>query len=1012
QDGNELSSEGVAVFYTGTSPVDASSIGDLVQFTAKVTEFFGLTELTTISNFSVVSQGSSEDLQSRTVTLPYADGTTLERYEGELVTFESGLEARGLFVGDAFTFGRFGEFVLHAGEAPYTYTQLNNPSVAGLAEYTEALARNSIIIEDNISTQNPTVATYQSTTNPYAIARDVDGNGSADVLGANNYIRVGDSVQSITGVLSFGLFGSPAVGSYELLPTAQVNLTANPRPEAPNESLINAGGTAEIRVATFNVLNYFTTLDAGGATFVNPLGVTHEPRGANTQAEFERQQLKEVNAIIGTGADILALNELQNNGFGDGTSAIDSLVDALNARVQATSGTDVYAYVSGPYTNSSGVLVPTAGSDAINVGFIYKSNVVQTLGSAFTPDTAVYTAFATNNRVPVAQTFAYLDDASKQVTLVANHFKSKSSGGTRFFDGDTDQQDGQSFFATTRLQAAVELAAWIQTNPTGATDGDYVILGDLNGYAREDSNRFLVDPSFDETLVYGNTSGPLPGYDIPQQFESLSGSYIDLSSNSDFGFVFDGLLGSLDHVYISAGLNTGEVTGIDHWHINSPEQTVLDYNQEFNQVGLFDGTTPYRASDHDPIVFGLRLNSEAGSPGNKAPTLVSSNPADNATGVTVSSDIVLSFSESIKAGTGNIVVTNETDQSTVLLDVRSGLVTITGNTVTVNPSANLAGNTTYNVQIASGVITDLTGLAFAGIAGADALDFTTAVVDVTAPTLVSSTPASQATGVAVGSNVVLTFSEAVARGTGSILFSAEGTKNVSIDVTDTMQVSISGNTVTVNPAANLVPGLSYSVSTSAGAFEDLAGNDFAGGGVTGFTTKSGTTVFINELHYDNNGTDVFESFAIAGAAGTDLTGWTVVLYNGNGGVPYAPNGGAATGVALSGTIDNEGSGFGELSFAAVGLQNGAPDGLALVNNSGQVVQFLSYEGSFTAVGGAANGLVSTDIVVLQSGTTALSNGQPFSLQLIGTGTTYEDFSWRGETVINSFGSTNAGQIFG
>ncbi len=128
-------------------------------------------------------------------------------------------------------------------------------------------------------------------------------------------------------------------------------------------------------------------------------------------------------------------------------------------------------------------------------------------------------------------------------------------------------------------------------------------------------------------------------------------------------------------------------------------------------------------------------------------------------------------------------------------------------------------------------------------------------------------------------------------------------------------------------------------------------------------------VFINELHYDNAGTDAGEFVEVANPTGIDLTGWVLTLYNGNGGAAYG------TPVALSGT-----AAFTTLDFPANGIQNGAPDGLALSNSAG-LVQFLSYEGAFAATDGPAAGQTSTDIGVLEDGTGTI--GQ--SLQLTGTG---------------------------
>ena len=158
-------------------------------------------------------------------------------------------------------------------------------------------------------------------------------------------------------------------------------------------------------------------------------------------------------------------------------------------------------------------------------------------------------------------------------------------------------------------------------------------------------------------------------------------------------------------------------------------------------------------------------------------------------------------------------------------------------------------------------------------------------------------------------------------------------------------------------------------------------------------------IFINELHYDNTGGDVGEFIEIAGTAGTDLSQYQLVLYNGTGGAPYNT-------IVLSGLIDNEAGGFGAVSFAypVNGIQNGAPDAIALATTSGIVLQFLSYEGAFVAVGGVANGMMSTDIGVLELGTEPI--GQ--SLQLTGAGQQYSDFTWVGPLVASA-GTLNAGQ---
>lgn len=144
------------------------------------------------------------------------------------------------------------------------------------------------------------------------------------------------------------------------------------------------------------------------------------------------------------------------------------------------------------------------------------------------------------------------------------------------------------------------------------------------------------------------------------------------------------------------------------------------------------------------------------------------------------------------------------------------------------------------------------------------------------------------------------------------------------------------------------------------------------------------TVWINEFHYDNTGADTGEFIEIAGPVDTDLLGWSIVLYNGNGGGTYG-----STIDLSSAVLTGEVNGIGFWSVAVPGLQNGAPDGFALVDGTGAVIEFLSYEGSFTAVGGPADGLTSTDINVSEPNDTPIG----FSLQRVGEGRVASDFTW-------------------
>lgn len=150
------------------------------------------------------------------------------------------------------------------------------------------------------------------------------------------------------------------------------------------------------------------------------------------------------------------------------------------------------------------------------------------------------------------------------------------------------------------------------------------------------------------------------------------------------------------------------------------------------------------------------------------------------------------------------------------------------------------------------------------------------------------------------------------------------------------------------------------------------------------------TISINEIHYDNTGGDIGEGFEVAGSAGLDLSGYKVLLYNGSNSTVYST-------VNLSGIFTDETNGLGFIWFDAAGIQNGSPDGLALIDPSNNVLQFLSYEGVITAVDGTASGLTSTDIGVSQSSSTPVGE----TLQ-------YNGSSWVGP-LANTKGAATVGQ---
>ena len=386
-----------------------------------------------------------------------------------------------------------------------------------------------------------------ATPTPYLTAGDMPGYS----------LRVGDQVPGLVGNLRFSR-GSGASGTeaYRLMPVTQVAFTSrNPRPATPDVD-------GDLAVAYFNAQNLFSTVDNGTATCGPGTGAGAGCRGADTTAELDRQLAKLVTALRLLDADIIGLVEVENNGG----AALDLLVENLNA-----TGDRQYAYVRTGVT----------GTDSITTGLIYDSASVRAVGSPAVLDSAVDARFNTlRSRPAVAQTFRQIDkDAS--LTVVINHLKSKGSGCDDL--GDPDIGDGQGNCARTRAQAAAALADWVATDPTGSGDPDFLVFGDFNSGLFEDSLGELKAAGF-TNLMERNTGAPA------------------------YTYVFNAQTGTLDHAFVSAAL-LSQVAGFEQWHVNADEAPVLDYNLDYERdPSLFDPTTPYRSSDHDPLIIGLDLH--------------------------------------------------------------------------------------------------------------------------------------------------------------------------------------------------------------------------------------------------------------------------------------------------------------------------------------------------------------------------------------------------------------------
>ncbi|MGJ8521674.1 hypothetical protein R84981_000335 [Carnimonas sp. R-84981] len=537
-DDDDTTSEGIFVY---TPEAETLHEGDKVRLSATVDNYQGKNELKNVTQLDVLDHDQALPSMT-TVTLPVFDTSSLFSYQGMRVAFEAE-DGTPLTVTDTYELGRYGSVTLSSGGRVIQYTEDHRPDQAGYQQWLDDTEARTIVLDDASNAQNPAEVLF--------------GRGG-EPLSMDNPLRSGDTLQRAEGILDFN-HQQWRVQTQQ----GQDFQPANPRPDHPDTDAL---GDANLKVASFNVLNYFNTLDTKGATTTTPAGTQHDPRGADNEQEFERQQHKIVTAINDSDADVVGLMEIENNGYGD-DSAIANLVTALNS-----DNPDADWHYITPRDANGNILSP--GSDAISVGMIYKASSVTPEGNAAINDDG---AFAYGNRPPMAQTFSE-NSSGETFTLVVNHLKSKGS----VLDGQEDIGDGQGNNVGVRTEAAQQLADWLATDPTDSHDSDFLLVGDFNSYAQEDPITLLEQQ----------------GYAL---------------LDDDYSYSFNGAWGSLDHALASGSMQQ-QVTGTSTWHINSDEPIIFDYNTEFKsdeQIDDFYAPDAFRASDHDPVVVGVNLDSQA-----------------------------------------------------------------------------------------------------------------------------------------------------------------------------------------------------------------------------------------------------------------------------------------------------------------------------------------------------------------------------------------------------------------
>lgn len=529
-DNDPTTSDGIFVF-TSTAPT--VKVGDRITVSAKVVEYSvststasqanPLTELTNVTAITVLSSGNALPQPVSVDLGSHSSQADMERYEGMLVRI-----ANPLTVNQTNYVGSWGQLTVSAGGRTLTPTNVLRPGPAALALQAANLAR-SVVLDDSLATKFPNPTPY---------------------LWQDGTVRAGDTLDGVTGVVDFGPSTDSASGplSYKLHPTDKP-VFARP---LPRPSLAPAVG-GNIRIASANVLNYFTSGSSGAFVPGSP-SCGSDCRGANSQAEFNRQRTKILAMLSGLNADVVGLMEIQNNG----NFAVQNLVDGLNAML----GANTYAAVPLPAAGT--------GTDVIRVAMIYKPAKLGLIGASMSDTNSV------NSRPTFAQGFVAAN--GEKFAVMVNHLKSKGSCGSGL---NADQGDLQGCHNQTRKDQAQRLLAWLPTVKATAQTEDVILIGDMNAYAKEDPIQLLLDGGI---------------VDLVAKFDP-----------ADYSYVFDAMAGRLDH-----GLGTSsvaaKVVGATSWHVNADEPEWTDYNLEDKAAGNdWYQPTVFRASDHDPMLIGLNL---------------------------------------------------------------------------------------------------------------------------------------------------------------------------------------------------------------------------------------------------------------------------------------------------------------------------------------------------------------------------------------------------------------------
>lgn len=560
-------SDGVFVYFPQGSGSITVEPGDHVEVTGDVSEYAGATQVVSSQAEVVELAEPAEPVMAYAGAWPASDAEK-EALEGML--FDPTGER--FTVTNTYSTNQYGEVGLALGDTPLIQpTEVADAQdLAAIAAAEADNAARAITLDDGSSTD---YTRSQFLTPPYVSNTDP--------------VRVG-AAATFTEPVVLTEGGSPSSPTYRFQPTTSVSgpdyaatspaVFENTRTAAPEE----VGG--DLSVASFNVLNYFTTLgdadddnvgDDGCQAYVDRDGDGNNVRGGCDQRgawdpqDLQRQQEKIVSAINTLDADVVGLMEIENSAaLGE---EADEATEALVAALNAAAGEQKWA--ANP---SSAELPPASEQDVITNAIIYQPASVERVGEAraLGDQSASGQAFG-NAREPIGQVFVPVG-GGEEFLFVVNHFKSKGSG--------ADDGTGQGNANPDRVAQAEALAAWVPGIAAETGTEAVLLAGDFNAYSMEDPMQVLYDAGYTDTET--------------------------ASAEQEWSYSFSGLSGSLDHV-LANDAALAAVTGVDIWNINSGESVAMEYSR-WNYHGTdFHDAGPFRSSDHDPVKVGLDLVADA-----------------------------------------------------------------------------------------------------------------------------------------------------------------------------------------------------------------------------------------------------------------------------------------------------------------------------------------------------------------------------------------------------------------